>query len=383
MTMTSPLLMPDQPAAPSPPGGLSNEARRLAALSGYAILDTPPEQHFDDIVHVAAHVCNTPIALVSLVEQDRQWFKARVGIEASETPISQSVCSLGLCSNDLLIIPDLTADSRTVDNTLVSGEANLRFYAGAPLVTPTGEIIGMLCVIDVAPRREGLTSEQKMVLQALARQVIVQLELRLAVDAMQKLETERRLLNEEMSHRLKNTLALVQGMANQTLKGVTERDAVTAFENRLMALSSAHDILLQDSWTSAHLLHVVEGGMALHAPRNRFVIEGPDMTLGPRGALSVAMLLHELATNAVKHGALSVATGSVHVGWQIERGDSPTLHLHWRERGGPTIEGPASGGFGSKLIAMGLCGARKVNETLGTLGYEAVFSAPLSRVQES
>lgn len=380
MTPTSLQIMSDR--SPSIDDALSDEARRLAALIGYGILDTPPEQDFDDIVHIAANVCNTPIALVSLVEQDRQWFKARVGIDACETPINQSVCALGLCSSDLLIIPDLTADPRTIDNTLVSGESNLRFYAGAPLITPNGEVIGMLCVIDVVPRPDGLTSEQKMGLQALARQVIAQLELRLAIEAMRKLEAERRLLNEEMSHRLKNTLALVQGMANQTLKGVTERDAVAAFENRLMALSSAHDILLQDNWSSARLHRVVEGGMALHAPLDRFEIDGPEMMLGPRGALSVAMLMHELATNAVKHGALSAPTGHVRVGWRIESGDAPVLHLIWRESGGPAVARPEQGGFGSKLIAMGLCGARKVTETYGTSGYEASFSAPLSRVQE-
>ena len=329
------------------------EARRLAILADYMVLDTPPEQDFDDIVHIAAQVCGTPIALVSLVATERQWFKARVGLEACETPINQSVCALGLCQHDLLIIPDLTADARTAMNTLVSGDANLRFYAGAPLIAPRGEVIGMLCVIDLVPRPEGLTDEQKLILPALARQVIVQLELRQAIIRQMEAEAERRLLNEELSHRLKNTLAMVQGIANQTLKNVPDRAPVEAFENRLLALSSAHDVLLQDSWASARMIKVIEGGMALHGSRERFGISGPDITLGPRGALSASMLLHELGTNAVKYGALSVEGGTVAIDWALDgQGPDAILSLRWTEKGGPAVKRPASQGFGSKLINM-------------------------------
>ncbi len=359
------------------------EARRLAVLTDYAILDTAPEEDFDDIVQVASHICGTPIALVSLVETNRQWFKARLGIDASETPITQSVCSLGLCQTDPLIIPDLTADPRTADNSLVSGEAALRFYAGAPLAAPGGEVIGMLCVIDVAARPAGLTNEQQLAMKALARQVMVQLELRKAIERQKQAEAERQLLNEELSHRLKNTLAMVQGMANQTLKGVTDRKAVEAFESRLMALSSAHDVLLRDSWTSAHIDVIVAGAMALHAPPGRVTIDGPEMSLGPRGALSMSMLLHELGTNAVKYGALSCDGGHVQVRWAIdETGDVPQLVLDWVERGGPPVAEPAQKGFGSRLIAMGLSGARKVKESYTYLGYEAEFRAPMARMRE-
>ena len=158
-----------------------HDPARLAALSDYMVLDTPPEPNFDDIVQLAAQLCNAPISLVSLVEADRQWFKARVGLEAQETPINQSVCKLGLSDPGLLVIPDLSADPRTAENTLVSEDPHIRFYAGAPLVAPHGEVIGMLCVIDHEPRPEGLTVDQQAVLATLARQVIAQLELRYAM----------------------------------------------------------------------------------------------------------------------------------------------------------------------------------------------------------
>ena len=151
---------------------------RLAALAGFDILDTPEEGAFDDIVQLASHICATPVALVSLVELDRQWFKARVGFELCETPIEQSVCAHALGQTDLLVIPDLTADPRTSANTLVTEDPAIRFYAGAPLVTDEGQVIGTLCVIDTIPRPEGLTDQQADMLRTLARQVMVLLKAR-------------------------------------------------------------------------------------------------------------------------------------------------------------------------------------------------------------
>lgn len=129
---------------------------RLEALNNYDVLDTAPEPEFDDIVFLASSICETPVALVSLVEKDRQWFKARVGFEACETPIEQSVCRHALASHDLLIIPDLEVDPGTKANTLVTEKPHIRFYAGAPLITPGGQVIGTLCVIDQVPRPGGL-----------------------------------------------------------------------------------------------------------------------------------------------------------------------------------------------------------------------------------
>ena len=157
------------------------EADRLAALDGYGILDTPAETGFDDIVDLACQICQAPVALVSLIDRDRQWFKARRGFASCQTDLSRSVCVHVLAVDSLLVIPDLTADPRTRDNPLVTGEANLRFYAGAVLKTPEGTPFGSLCVIDHVTRPEGLTESQRDALTALARQVVSQMELRRAV----------------------------------------------------------------------------------------------------------------------------------------------------------------------------------------------------------
>jgi GAF domain-containing protein len=130
---------------------------RIAALDEYAILDTAPEAEFNDIVQLASEICGTSTSLISLVSDNRQWFKARVGFDPCETPIEQSVCSHALTQPGLLIIPDLTKDPRTQHNTLVTGEPHILFYAGARLETSEGVAVGTLCVIDGEPRPEGLT----------------------------------------------------------------------------------------------------------------------------------------------------------------------------------------------------------------------------------
>jgi PAS domain S-box-containing protein len=176
-----PTLAPDAAGAPHEP----DDAARLAALHRYDILDTPAEAGFDDIVLLASQICQTPVALVSLVDADRQWFKARIGFDACETPLAQSVCAHALHRPGLLVIPDLTRDPRTRRNTLVTGAPHLRFYAGARLETPEGHALGTLCVIDAEPRPGGLTEVQASGLEALARQVMAQIELRRALAARQ------------------------------------------------------------------------------------------------------------------------------------------------------------------------------------------------------
>lgn len=155
---------------------------RLAALDSYAILDTLPEQGFDDVVRLASRLCDTPIALVSLVAGTRQWFKARTGFPLPQTDLGRSVCAHALAQPDeLLVIPDLSRDPRTRDNPLVTASPGIRFYAGAPLRTPDGLGLGTLCVIDYVPRPEGLSAAEAGDLRALARQVMAQFALRRAV----------------------------------------------------------------------------------------------------------------------------------------------------------------------------------------------------------
>jgi two-component sensor histidine kinase len=170
-------------------------------------------------------------------------------------------------------------------------------------------------------------------------------------------QRHRELLLNELNHRVKNTLATVQSFAVQTLRNApTVAEGRRAFEARLIALSKAHDVLTRENWEGAALGEVVAEALAAYAgerqnPRVRF--EGDEIRLQPKTALAVSMALHELATNAVKYGALSNASGRVRLAWTIE-GDPSVLTLHWAETAGPPVVPPAKRGFGSRLIEYGL-----------------------------
>jgi anti-sigma regulatory factor (Ser/Thr protein kinase) len=153
-----------------------DEAARLAALRKYKILDTAPETAFDDLTLIASQICGTPIALISLVDEHRQWFKSRVGLDIHETSRSIAFCSHAIQQRGIFSVPDALDDQRFREHPMVVAEPYIRFYAGAPIVTPEGHALGTLCVIDHVPRQ--LTIEQARALDALRRQVEAQLELR-------------------------------------------------------------------------------------------------------------------------------------------------------------------------------------------------------------
>ena len=154
----------------------SNDAARVDALQKYAILDSEPEQAFDDLTLLASYVCQTPIALISLVDEDRQWFKAKVGISATETSRDIAFCSTAIQQRDVFVVPDALQDERFRTNPLVVSEPNIRFYAGAPLINEDGYALGTLCVIDRTPRN--LAADQEAALKALSRLVLMQMEFR-------------------------------------------------------------------------------------------------------------------------------------------------------------------------------------------------------------
>ena len=668
-----------------------NPTRRRLALADYAILDTPPDPAFDDLTRLAATLCATPIALVSLVDRDRQWFKSHTGLGVRETPIVQSVCAHALAESSPLIIPDLERDPRTRDNPLVTGPENLRFYAGTQLRNAAGTPIGTLCVIDTVARPGGLDPLQRQALELLGRQVMALMEMRIrlmhrnedvraarqsdarssaraasseasetrarlaqeagkigtfelevATGAMQvsaqfcrifgvpvapayaaavfetlvhpedakvrsteasrqsgrgepdveyrihraddgqlrwisrhseflrdssgrphtmlgtvrdvteakqaslrmaallelgealrnaasapamlaavlaclgqgmgllraghaeidpkdgsalvtqdwcaagveslagrhapglfnpeifapgagvqvlqdvlqpgpeaadsagaasqdrlaalavrgqillplvlrgqppgllflqaaqprawsqgemdfartvtersraalarlRIEARQQVLNHELSHRLKNTLSMVQAIASQTLRRVSPREPVEALERRLEALSVAHDVLLQQDWTAAELQGVAERVLGMLGQSGQVRLQGPEVRLGPRSALTAAMLLHELGTNALKYGALSVESGRLLLRWELAEAEGgPALRLLWQESGGPPVVPPRQTGFGSKLVRMGLTGAGGVELRYRPEGLEVEMRAPLAEVE--
>jgi GAF domain-containing protein len=160
--------------APAP----SNEQWRLEMLRRYEILDSEPEAEFDEAAKVAAAICNTPIAIVGLIDQDRQWYKAKVGVENTEVARDETFCQHAILDSRVMEVPDATKDPRFFDAPAVTGDMGVRFYAGAPLLDETGAALGTLCVIDSKPKE--LTEEQRTALASLARLVVAHMRLRIA-----------------------------------------------------------------------------------------------------------------------------------------------------------------------------------------------------------
>ncbi|MFC4173476.1 PAS domain-containing protein [Microvirga sp. GCM10011540] len=181
------------------------EADRLAALRNFEILDTDPEPAFDDLATLATRICDAPIGVLNFIDEGRQWFKSEIGLGVRETPLDISICARAILQPGLFVVPDTTKDPRLTCNPLITGEPNLRFYAGALLETEDGLPLGTLCVLDYNPRPEGLTKEQEEALQALARAVMSQVKLRQANKSAAEGETKFRAIAEAMPQMIWST----------------------------------------------------------------------------------------------------------------------------------------------------------------------------------
>ena len=212
-----------------------SEAERLAALRRYRVLDTAAEEQFDRLAHLAAFVSRAPIALVSLVDKDRQWFKSRVGLEATETPRAEAFCAHTITGPDLLVIPDTLADPRFSSNPLVVAGPRVRFYAGAPLVTPEGHAVGALSALDTVPR--ALDGGQAEALRSLAAQAVILLELRRHAAELARLAEA---LSAEVAERRRSEDLRAHEATHDALTGLANRALFLEHLRRQVAHAGRH-----------------------------------------------------------------------------------------------------------------------------------------------
>ncbi len=287
------------------------QTRRLDTLHSYEILDTPREADFNEIVELASRICETPISVINLIDQDRQWFKAEVGLNARETPLATSICAHVILQDDFVEIPDTLLDNRMVDNPLCLAEPGLRFYAGARLVAPNGLPIGTLCVLDNNPRH--LNDLQRETLRVLSRQVMKQLELRRA------LKNQHTLLH-EADHRVKNslqTLASVVRLYGRTLTDGQSQGAFDAIQRRIESVGALHGEL-QGSGAgqvdSRSFLDRVVQLLQGSAPESVVIsCDADEIDLSASAASALGMIVSEFVANSFKHGFPDGASGNVSI----------------------------------------------------------------------
>ncbi|AUT03514.1 hypothetical protein CLI64_25640 [Nostoc sp. CENA543] len=212
-----------------------NEAQRIETLLEYKILDTPAEATFDDLTHLASYICGTPIALISIVDQNRQWFKSRVGLNVRETHRDVAFCAHAILQSETFIVPDAQSDDRFATNPLVTSDPHIRFYAGVPLTNPEGYNLGTLCVIDYVPRN--LTPEQMEALQALGRQVIKQMELRRNLADL-ALITQQRKHNQKVRRQFFKAIAGGFGLASIILALI----GIASYQNTLLLINTNNQV---------------------------------------------------------------------------------------------------------------------------------------------
>jgi two-component system, NtrC family, sensor kinase len=269
-----------------------NEEERLESLRRYDILDTEPEEAFDDFTKLASFICGMPISMISLVDENRQWFKSVSGWNKKETPRDEAFCAHAILEDDLFIVPDATQDTRFHDNPLVVENPKIKFYAGAPLVDPEGNKIGTLCLMDKV--KHELTNEQKGAMKILSCQVMAQLELRLRNKELNKLmeqlkRTQHQLIIQEkmaslgqlttgIAHEIKNPLNFINNFAslsrellNEFSESLITWDSKVGKDEFIIAKDTLTDITTNISRIEDHgkRANNIVNSLLSHAPRSK------------------------------------------------------------------------------------------------------------------
>lgn len=284
----------------------ADEAARLAILRSYGILDTAPEPAFDRIVELAQALFNAPIALISFIDRDRQWFKARAGFDGSETARQHSFCNHAIRQSGVMVVPDAAEDARFAENPYVTGEPRIRFYAAAPLLSPEGARLGTVCIISPEPRVELGRDDQRR-LQALAAIAASELELR-------RKTAQARLFAREVEHRVRNTLHFVNRILEAQAARVENRQArkyLLDAVDRIAGIEVVQRLLrhggaMFDTDAHTYLLSLVaslQETLLADTDDRTISVHSADNLVIPNDAMAtLGMVVVELVTNALRHG---------------------------------------------------------------------------------
>lgn len=330
-----------------------NDPARLAALVATGLPDSSPEEQFDRLTRLVSNMLGVPVALVSLVDDRRQFFKSQHGLpEPRETPLSHSFCQHVVIERAPLIVED-AEDHPVVRTNLAIPDFGVKAYLGVPLITGDGYVLGSLCAIDTSPRK--WSCNDLAVMQDIAAIVMSEIALRAEISQRMAAEQNKQMLIDELHHRVKNSLATVQSLIHLTLNSSQSLDTFGDRINaRITSLAKTHDLLIGNRWQAVELEELITGQLAAQDHQGRFVIAGPKVIIGADIATNVGMIFHELVTNAAKYGALSTPSGKVTVNWDVKPhsdvSDMQVVNIDWQESGGPTVKDDGRRGFGSKLL---------------------------------
>ncbi|MBC8038041.1 MAG: GAF domain-containing protein [Rhizobiales bacterium] len=346
------------------------EAKRLAALRKYDILDSPPDGAFDRITAVAASIFSAPISIISLVDHDRIWFKSHHGLDVEEIGRDPGLCASAIMQNSAWIVSNAKADPRTLANPLVAGEFGLKFYVGAPLRTHDGFNLGTLCVIDRTPREASET--QIAQLTDLASVVMDQMELRLSarstVAKLQKTVVEKEMMAKEVDHRVKNSLQLVSSLLAVQSRNVggEASEQLSKAASRVSAVGRAHEHLyLSDSIGTVDCLNYLRrvcADLSALLDGGGIVVEGSEVQMPTKYVVPLGLIVTELVTNAAKQGARNVT-----VSLAVDPSGRNALSVTDDGKGLPADFDPA--------VTRGL-GMKVISSLVSRLKGEMTFGAP-------
>lgn len=326
--------------------GASKEKERLAAVARYDILDTPPDGAFDRITALAARRFKVPIAIISVVDHDRIWFKSHHGLDVEQIGREPGLCASAILSEDAYVLVDASVDPRSLANPLVAGDFGLRFYAAAPLSTHDGHRLGTLCVIDKAPRT--LTDDEIEDLKDLASLVVDQLELRLAARTAVE---QANVLAREIDHRVMNSVQFVVGMLNMQARTATGEtaDQLREIAGRVAAVATVHRNFCSTNTEEVPCLSFLRR-LCVDIAKIASVeidVQGDGAAVLTDWIQPIGLITNELVTNAAKHGAKAVT-----VRFRSD-GDSCRLSVSDDGPGLPDdFSLDASSGLGMKVLSV-------------------------------